>query len=103
MEEGMEKKEKEKRIELVLLFAMTNIERRETRILDSTATVFIFRATFRSIFVDEWKGWSSAKDRMRGRNTKVEIWLCWKEEFDGGNISSGSFLKIILTTLKYVY
>lgn len=30
----MEKKEKEKRIELVLLFAMTNIERRETRILD---------------------------------------------------------------------
>lgn len=49
----MEKKEKEKRIELVLLFAMTNIERRETRILDSTATVFIFRATFRSTFVDE--------------------------------------------------
>lgn len=47
MEEGMEKKEKEKRIrwmELVLLFAMTSIEWRESRILDST--VFIFRATF---------------------------------------------------------
>lgn len=95
-EEGKERMEKRKRkrndpmeIELVLLFVLTNFEENSYSWFDGNCV--------RLSSKDDRKGWSreSNEDRMRGTRWR----MCWKEEFDDGDISKRFFLKIYLSML----
>lgn len=92
MEEGMEKKKKDIRwIGLVLLFAMTNIERRENLIRRQLCSSFVQRL-HRSSLKNDRKRWLLAEDRIKS--------LCCKEKFDSSNIS-GSLLNMFINIWDY--